>query len=77
MGRTVLSLGLGGAALTWLSAASAIASAAGPRARTLPRTLLAVFSRTLAAAALLYVVIYHSGLTEMILETLRNGPETG
>lgn len=77
VGRTVLSLGLGGAALSWLSAAAAIARAADPRARTLPRTLLAVLSRTLAAAALLYVVIYHSGLTEVVLETLRNGPETG
>ncbi len=78
VGRTVLYLGLSGALLIWLSAAASIAAAPGKRTRA--RTLLAIFAvlwRALAAAVLLYLVVYYGGLSEMVLETLRNGPESG
>jgi TolA-binding protein len=77
VGRTVLLLALGGTALSWLSAATPATSSPRTGARRMAAIAGAVLFRALAAAALLFLVVYQSGLFEVILETLRNGPETG
>jgi hypothetical protein len=71
-------LGLFGTGLSWLAAASARdAAPAGRAARDLFRLGLGLLSRAMAVAAVCYLVVYHHGLIEVIVETLQNGPEGG
>lgn len=63
-----------GAALTWLSAAAAQASSEAP-VRQRRKLWLGLAARALAALAICYVIIYHHSLIELIVETLRNGPD--
>ncbi len=67
--RPLLVLLLGGVALCWLSAAAA-------RSTLRPRSLvLGTLWRGGLAALLCYLAIERQGLLELVLETLRNGPE--
>lgn len=66
--RPLAVLGLGGALLCWLSAAAARAD----KARSLALGLL---WRAALAALLCYLAIERQGLWDLVLETLRNGPE--
>lgn len=75
MARPLLGLSAGGVMLTWLSGSSA--------RRTLerhgaPRALAATAGlglRAVAALALCYLVLHYGQLTDLVLDTLRNGPE--
>jgi TolA-binding protein len=66
--------GLAGTALSWLSASAAQAAAGSSQGR-LWRLFSGLVLRALAVLALVFLVIYHHSLIELILETLRNGPE--
>lgn len=64
-----------GAGLSWLSASAAQASASEEVRK--PRKLwLGLLFRLLAALALCYVIVYHHSLIDLIVETLRNGPDS-
>ncbi len=65
--------GLGGGVLTWLAAAESV-HGAKPQSRG--ALLLGLFLRALAAGALAYLIIYHHNLSDVLLETLQNGPES-
>jgi TolA-binding protein len=79
--RALLALGLGGAVLVWLGgaaagrAASAGSSEQGRRAARIAALVAGALLRALAALALVYVILYQGGLLDVLLETLRNGPE--
>lgn len=75
--QAILRITLGGAALTWLGGAAARVGAESPDPRrALPlRALLGAALRLLGALSLGYLVVYHGGLAEVVLETLRQGPE--
>ncbi len=66
--RPLAVLGLGGALLCWLSAAAA-------RAGTSRSLALGLIWRAALAALLCYLAIERQGLWDLVLETLRNGPE--
>lgn len=76
--------GLAGALLSWLAAAAAEESSPFPHfrknlraPRQLAPLLAGLLGRALAVAALCYLIVYHHGLIEILVETLKNGPETG
>jgi outer membrane protein assembly factor BamD (BamD/ComL family) len=69
--RALLALGLCGAAFMWLSGAAA----RGYRG-TWTGTIAGVAGRVVCAAALCYLVVYHGGLLDIVIETLRHGPES-
>lgn len=66
--RPLLVLLIGGVALCWLSAAAA-------RSVKRPSLLFGALWRAGLAAILCYLSIERQGLLELVLETLRNGPE--
>jgi TolA-binding protein len=69
--RTVLTIGVGGLAITWLMGAAL-------RTRTrvsLVAALAHAGGATIAVAALAYAAIYHEGLVELVVNTIRFGTE--
>ncbi|MCS6915057.1 MAG: tetratricopeptide repeat protein [Myxococcales bacterium] len=74
--RAVLRLVLGGAVLVWLGGAAARrAGPTGPLWRRAVDLIAGVVVRSLAGLALGYLAVHHSGLLDLVLDTLRDGPE--
>jgi hypothetical protein len=71
-GPAVAIICAGGLAVTWLSAA---ALRAGPTGHPRARALAHAAAGALAAIALTYAVLYRIDLIELMLNTLRHGPE--
>jgi len=59
--------GLAGAVLSWLAAAAA--------RRPRSRLFWGLFVRAAGVVALSYLIVYHHGLIDVLIETVRNGPE--
>jgi tetratricopeptide (TPR) repeat protein len=71
----VVTISAGGIALTWLSGATLERLRARGRRRRL-RSVVHVLACLAGVAALAYVALTHGGLIELLIETVRFGPET-